>query len=182
VHDGHALAPALRQLECRARDTFAALPRDAAHGNGDILGHQHLAASRLHVAVGVKALGVLARDHEIEFAAAQLKSGIGTRRPDIGEQVEALAQRHRWVDLAARRVFELKCVGRPEHDAVRAPRLLNDVRMDGMVARLQAGVADRRLLKLQPEREACVRRFQDRERRGGDFRPDPVARENEEVH
>ena len=43
----------------------------------------------------------------------------------------------------------------------------------------EADVAE---LECKPEPEAAVGGFQDRDRRLGDLRPDPVARQNQELH
>src|SRR5262249_5579796 len=94
VHNGHVLAPRHRELEGRTGNTFAADPRDATQRNGYIFSHHHFTAAGLHVAISVEALGVFARNHEVELTATQGKARVGARRPDIREQVEALAQHH----------------------------------------------------------------------------------------
>ena len=136
----------------------------------------------LHIAVGVEAFRVLARDDQIEVAAAGVQTGIGPRGPDVGEEVERLAQPHRRIDLATMRILELIRVRWAEHDAIGAERLLDDVGVNRVIARLQARIADRRVLELQSEPEPRVGRFQDIRGRGGDFRADPIAGENQKVH
>src|SRR3974377_1466843 len=103
-----------------------------------------------------------------------MEARIGARRPDVGEQVETLAYLHRRIDLAVRRVLVLVRIGRPEQDAVRAPRLLDDVGMDGVAVRAHAGEANGHLFEFETEPDAHTRSLQDGQWRGGDFRPAPT--------
>src|SRR4030095_16714770 len=90
---------------------------------GDVFGRHHLAVSRFHVAVGIEAFVVFTSDNEIEFATAKREARIGACWPDIGEQIEALSQHHRRIDLALCRILEFKGRGWTEHDTVGPARL-----------------------------------------------------------
>ena len=143
---------------------------------------KHLAAPRLHIAVGVESFGIFARDNEIELAAAQMEPRIGSRRADVGEQIEAFSEHHRRVDLAACRVLELESRCRAEDNPVGLARFFDDIGVDGTSERTKAGVADRRLLDAKSERKSVGSGTQYRERGGGNFGTDTVTRENEEIH
>ena len=147
-------APGHRQFESRARNALAADACNPAQRNSDIPGHQHLAAARFHIAIRIEAFGVLTRDNEIELATAQREASIGPGRPNVGEQIESFAQHHRRINLASRRILEFKGGRRSKHDAVRAARLFNDVRVDRVTKRAQAGMTGRGLLNSQLQIEA----------------------------
>src|SRR5262245_26898119 len=83
VDNGDMFASRQSQFESCARNPLAAKTCYPPQRNGDILGHQHLAATCFHVPIRIKALGVLTRDYEIELAAAQRKTSIGPRRSNI---------------------------------------------------------------------------------------------------
>src|SRR5262249_57693952 len=72
-------------------------------GGGEIRRGHELAGAEEHGAIGVEALGVLARDDEVDRrSAARGKAAAASRRADIGKQVEPLAQFARRVETALR--------------------------------------------------------------------------------
>ena len=111
-----------------------------------------------------------------------MESRIGSRRADIGEQIETFSEHHRRVDLAARRILELESRCRAEDDPVGLARFFDDVGMDGTSERTKAGVPDRRFLDPKSERKSVGSGTQYRERGGGNFGTDTVTGENEEIH
>src|SRR2546422_11071287 len=97
------LAATLGERERNLRDPRRARARDLAHGEREVGRGHELAGAEEHGAVGVEALGVLARDDEIDRrSAARRKSAAASRRADIGKQVEPLAQFSRRVEAALR--------------------------------------------------------------------------------
>src|SRR4029453_9296758 len=157
------------ELESNASDAFAARAGNAAQGDGDVLGHHHLAASRFHVAVGIEAFGVFTSDYEIEFSTAKREARIGARWPDIGEQIEALSEHHRRIAPPLCPGLEFKGRGWTEHDPVGFARLFDDVGMDRMSVHTEAGVSRRRLLDSQTQIEAVGRGTQESNHAGGEL-------------
>src|SRR5207344_757542 len=107
---------------------------------------------------------------------------IGSRRSDVGEEIETLSQHHRRIDLAARRILEFKSRCRAEDNAIGLTRFFNDIGVDGTSKRTKAGVADRRLLNAKSERKSVGDGTQYRERGSGNFGTDTVTRENQKIH
>ena len=111
-----------------------------------------------------------------------MKSRIGSRRADIGEQIETLSEHHRRVDLAARRILELESRCRAKDDPVGLARFFDDVGMNGTSQRAQAGMPDRRFVDPKSEPKALGSDTQYRKRGGGNFWTDTVTGKNEEIH
>ena len=84
-----------------------------------------------HVAVGIKAFGVLPHDDEVEVADLARQPVVGARWPNIGEQVQPLAEELRGVDLAPALVLKFEVIGRAKDQAIGPARIL------------QQGIADR---------------------------------------
>jgi hypothetical protein len=132
---------------CRASAKAASAMRvEPARGQREVGRGHELAGAEKHRAVGVEALGVLARDHEVDGrAAAGRKAAAAARRADIGEQVEALAQFARRIETALRHGRIVIVRDRPEDHAV------------GRARRLGRGVGHRR-----PVRAQCREAHRDR--------------------
>ena len=119
VNRRHLAPPPRREREGRLGDALAALAADLADRQREVGRRHELARPRMHGAVRVKALGVLAHDHEIDVAPApRRQSRARARGPDIGEQIEPPAQLARRIEpaLRNRRIFVVR--NRPENDPV----------------------------------------------------------------
>jgi hypothetical protein len=89
----HLLAALERMRKCRLRDPGRARASDLAHREREVGRRHELARSDEHRAIGIKAFGVLAHDDEVDLRpAARRKTATTSRRTNIGEQVETLAQ------------------------------------------------------------------------------------------
>ena len=78
-----------------------ALPRgDLAHGDRHVFGRHEFAAAHEHVAVGVKTLGALAENHQVDRLAGEAHAHARLGGADVGEQVELHAQPAGGVDAA----------------------------------------------------------------------------------
>jgi hypothetical protein len=99
------------ETECLLDDAGRAFARDLAHRKREIGRRHELAGALEHVAIGVKAFGVLAHDDEIDrLAAARRKLRARPGGADVGEQVEPLAQRAGWINpaLLGRRIIVVR--------------------------------------------------------------------------
>src|SRR5216117_2446494 len=171
-----------RRLEGAARDALAAFRGDAAHRERHVLGRHELREARVHVAVGIEALGILAVDHQIDALAGEPDAEARSRGTDVGVEIELGAKLCRGVDPAffARRVL----VGRErsENHAFRGARRLEHAGGERRAFLLQGGEADFLVLPLESQLEKDIGALENRERRRGDLGPDAVAREDEDSH
>ena len=130
VYQGET-APALhREFKCTFRDALATGPGDAAKRNRHVGRHQNFAVARLHVAVGVEALGVFANYDQIEGPRDRGNSRKGPGRPDVGKEIELLAKEFGRIDFAFAFVLEVIGGHWAQHQAVRVPDLLQQIRRD----------------------------------------------------
>ena len=81
---------------------------------------------------------------------------IGPRRPDVGEEVQPLAEEHGRIDLALRLVAEVEGRGGPEDQAIGSPRRLQQLRPDRRPVAPQALMPDHVLDQLEVEPEASA--------------------------
>src|SRR5438105_131781 len=176
--------PAARHhsLEGAARDALAALRGDAAHRERHVLGRHEFAAARVHVAVGVEALGVLAVDHQIDGLAGQPDAETRSRGTDVGVQIELGAKLGRRVDPAffARRVLVSR--ERAEDHALREARRFQHARGERRALLLQGWQADFLVLPQEFQLEQGIGAVEYGERGRGDFGPDAVAGKDEDLH
>ncbi len=176
VHDRDMPAPLHREAERFLGDAHRGVARDLAHRERQVGGRHELARSLEHVAVGIEPLGVLAHHHEIDrLAAARRKPFACLRGPDVGEQVEPLAQRARRVDaaLVGGRIVVVR--DRPEDDAVGGLRGREARFGKRRALRLERLEPDRHVLERELDLPAFSGGAQHVEGRGGDLRPDAVA-------
>jgi hypothetical protein len=170
-------APLDRELAGRVRNPLAAVPGDAAKRDHDIGRDQKLAMALLHVAVGIKALGILPHHNEIKRAEGVAHAGIGPRGAQIGEQIEILPEIFRGIDLARALVLEIGCRSRPEDQAVGIANDFQQARPNGRTEFLQACVTDRMFFDLNVQLKALGSRAQDIVCRRRNLRPDAVTRQ-----
>ena len=136
-----------RFLRCRAISRAARATRDEpapgddAHRNRHVLRRAELARARDHVAVRLKALVVLAHDDEVDVVVDGAQARIGPRRPDIGEQVEALAQDRVRIDRP-RHLRVGPVADRPEDEAIHLPQRLDRALRQGRAVRVERRAAD----------------------------------------
>jgi len=116
---------------------------------------------------GVQILGVLAHDDEIDAGESRGDAGQVGDRPDIGKEVELLAQR----DVDARKALADRSGARSlEGDRVTRDRVeqIARQRLSGLVERRDSGV-------LAVPGDAGAGGVEDRDHRGSHFGPDPVT-------
>ena len=142
------------------RDALAAQARDPAQRDHNVWRDQHLAIALLHVAVGIKTLGVFTDDNEVEIAEPAGPPCIGACRPDIGVEVEVFAKVPGRVDLAMRLVLEVEGRRRPQDQAVGGADDVEQLGAHRRAELLQARMPDRMLLQPQIELEALGGRAQ----------------------
>ena len=176
------LPPLHRQTAGGLRDALAAQARDPAQRDHDVRRDQHLAIALLHVAVGIKPFGVLAHDDEVELAEPAGPPRIGARGPDIGVEVEALAEMPGRIDLAMGLVLEVEGRGRSQDQAVGGADDVEQLGTHRRAELFQARMPDRVLLEAQIELEALGGRAQHARCRGRDLRSDAVTRQNDDLH
>ncbi len=145
---------------------------------GHVLGGLELARAREHVAVGVKALRVLAHDHQVHVRGQGGHAGPAAAGTHVGVQVQALADRGRRIEPAflRRRIF----VGRDgaQDDAVGGAGRLDDARGQGRSLGFKRRQADVPLRQLEAQAEARVQRLEGGARRPRDLRADAVSGED----
>src|SRR6266850_1954120 len=151
-----------RQAEGDARYPSARFARNPAERNDDILGHQDLAVALFHVAVGVESLGVLAHHDEIERADFRGNALIGPGRPNVGEEIEVLAEERGRIELALRGI-EVERRGRAEDQSVGRARFVQKLRPYGRAVALETLVARDVLDQFELERKALRRSLEHNE-------------------
>src|SRR5687767_9504109 len=102
-----------------------------AHRDRHVVRRPALAAAGHDVAVGLKALVVLAHDDEIDVVIDAADVRIGAGRPHIGEQVEALAQDRVRIDRL-RHFWVVAVADRPKDPAVQRSERLQRAGRHGM--------------------------------------------------
>ena len=75
-----------------SRHSFAAAARDASQRNGDIRRDEDLAASLLHIPVGIEAFGILPDDDQIHVLVRRFHPRQCDDGADAGEQFEPLTE------------------------------------------------------------------------------------------
>ena len=183
MHGRDLASPALREFEGGPGNPPGTRRRDLAHRKRQIRGRHELSRPQVHVAVGIKALGILPHDHEVHRRASVMrKPRTRSTGPDIGIKIEGDSQLGRNIDAAlrARRIVGMR--DGPEQDAVRGTAALEHRRRKGGSARLETDEPDLVGLELQAEPQAAVHEIEDLHRRGGNFRTDAVAREDYDAH
>jgi hypothetical protein len=125
---------------------------------------------------GVEALGVLARDDEVDRrSAAWRKAAAAARRADIGEQVETLAQFPRRVETALRQRRVVVVRHWSEDHAVRGFGGVDRRRRQRGALRAQGRKPDRHRRERETELEDVVSGAKDGHGRSRNLRPDAVA-------
>ena len=172
----------MASAKAASRDPGRAGARDLAHRQREVRRRHELARAQEHRAVGVEALGVLARDHEIDRrAATRRKAAAAARRPDIGVEIEPLAQLARRIEAALRDRRIVVVRHRPEDHAVGGLGGVDRGVREGRAVRAQRRQADGDGRERQAEAERAVGGAQHRQRGGGDLRPDAVAFHDDEA-
>jgi hypothetical protein len=138
-------------------------------------GHE-LAGAEEHGAVGVEALGVLARDDEVDGrSAARGKAAAASRRADIGKQVEPLAQFARRVKTALRQRRIIVVRYRSEDHAVGGLGRVDRRLRQGGALRPQGRKPDRHRRERETELKDVIGGAKNRHGRSRDLRADAVA-------
>ena len=118
VHNGHVFFSGHGQLKSRSGNPLAAQPRDAPERHHHIGRDQHFATAGFHIAVSVKALGVLAHHHQVKLAEPNRQTGVSACGANIGKQVQVLAKKLGGVDFSSRFVLELVCGHGAQHQPI----------------------------------------------------------------
>ena len=182
VNDREVLPAAHRKLAGRLCNSLTAMPCDPPKRDDDVRRDEEFAVALLHVAIGVKAFGILPHHHEVKRAKPVMQPRVGSRRPDICKQIEILAKEFGRIDFAALLVLEIKGGGGTQDQTVRGAHDFEEPGANGRAELPQAFVSDRMLLDLHVELKSLGSGPKDALGRGRDLRPDAVARQNDHAH
>ena len=182
VDDRHLAPPVARRGEGGPGDTLGALAGDLADREPDILGRHEFARACEHVAVGVEALGILARHQQVHAGGERRHALERPARTHVGVEFQPRADGGARVDAALLRRRVGRRIDRAEDRQVRrAHRRLCGIRPRCPVP-FQRIEADAAFRELQSKREADVQRFQRPPCRRRDLGTDAVARKDQNLH
>jgi hypothetical protein len=179
VNQRQQLAALPGELEGGPRDARRAEAGNDAHRDRHVLGRPELARPGHDVAVGLEALVILAHDDQVNIVVDGAEVGEGPRRPDIREEVEALAQDRMRVDGAGHLRIGLM-PDRPEDEPVHGPEGLDRALRKGRAMRVEGRAADRHRPPVDAERSLRGGRLHHRDSGRNDLKADVVTVEDAE--
>jgi hypothetical protein len=103
-------------------------------------------------------------------------------RPDIGEEIELLAEEHRGIDLALVRILEVVGRGWPQDQPVGNAGFAQQIGTHRGAVALQAFMPDRLLFDGERQAEPVRGGPEHRKRRGRNLGPDTIARQHQKLH